>query len=92
MVKTFEWLCGSRLDLDPKLASKPLPHVNGINGLSNHHGTCDLNTALQLLAQTVKIHLEQGDCSENSENYKMIEAISATMPTLIASYHLSLLA
>ena len=84
VVKLWEFICGSsKVDLDPKLANQKLPQLHGVNGLSNYHGTCFLNTALQLLAQTVKINLEQGDCAENSANYKMMEAILKKMPTLM---------
>jgi len=85
MVRFWELVVGSgKLDLDPRYENKSLPHLNGINGLSNHHGTCYLNTTLQMLAQTIRLHLEHGDCSENSQNYKMMEAIVEKMPTLMA--------
>jgi hypothetical protein len=84
MVKMWELVCGSgKLDLDPRIADNRLRQLHGINGLSNHHGTCYLNTALQLLAQTVRINLEKGDCSKDSQNYKMMEVISEKMPTLM---------
>lgn len=85
MAKLWALVVGSgKLDLDPRYANNPLPHVHGINGLSNHHGTCYLNTTLQTLAQTVRLHLEHGNCSKTSQNFNMMEAISEKMPTLMS--------
>lgn len=60
--------------------SQPLFQKEGFTGLSNHHGTCYLNAALQMLKVGLTIVLEQGIPEEQK---RVNEALITRLPSML---------